>query len=62
MEYTKMQMRYIESVGGEAHQSAVEIIGKLENALRHTLTVHVISDDAWDKNKALETTMSRLGF
>ena len=62
MEYTKMQMRYIESVDGAAHQSAVEIIGALENALRNTLAVHVISDYEWDANKALEKKMKDLGF
>ena len=62
MEYTKMQKRYIDSVGGEAHQSAVEIIGELENALRNTLSVHVISDYEWDANKALEKKMKALGF
>ena len=62
MEYTKMQMQYIESVDGAAHQSAVEIIGALENALRNTIAVHVISDYEWDANKALEKKMKDLGF
>jgi hypothetical protein len=33
MNYTKEQQRYIESVGGAAHISAVEIIGELERKL-----------------------------
>ena len=33
MAYTKMQMKYIDSVEGRAHQSAVEIIGELERRL-----------------------------
>lgn len=31
--YTEAQMEYIHSVNGEAHQSAVEIIGRLDKAL-----------------------------
>lgn len=31
--YTDLQMEYIHSVGGQAHQSAVDIIGRLEYAL-----------------------------
>lgn len=34
MSYTSMQQQYIDSVGGEAHQSALDIIGRLESALR----------------------------
>ena len=33
LEY-KLQMKYIDSVGGCAHQSAVEIIGMLVDALK----------------------------
>lgn len=33
MNYTPLQQQYVESVGGNAHQSAVELIGRLEHAL-----------------------------
>ena len=62
MGYTKMQMRYIDSVGGAAHISAVEIIGSLENALRNTIAVHVVSDNSWDINESIERKMKDLGF
>jgi hypothetical protein len=37
MEYTKFQQKYIDEVGGRAHQNAVEIIGLLENTVRAQL-------------------------
>ena len=33
-DYTKLQMKYISSVDGAAHQSAVEIIGELERGIK----------------------------
>lgn len=35
--YSKFQQKYIDSVDGAAHQSAVEIIGQLENAIRNCI-------------------------
>ena len=34
MEYTKKQMEYIDSVDGQAHMSAVKIIGDLEQYIK----------------------------
>lgn len=39
MDYTKAQMEYISSVDGKAHQSAVEIIGRLEAQLKKTQAI-----------------------
>lgn len=33
MKYTSQQLKYIDSVDGEAHSSAVELIGVMERAL-----------------------------
>lgn len=34
MMYLTIQQRYIDSVGGNAHESAIRFIGRLEHALR----------------------------
>lgn len=38
MSYTKQAQKYIDSVDGKAHMSAVEIIERLERAIQKTLT------------------------
>lgn len=45
MEYTNLQMEYINSVDGKAHQSAVNIIGRLEYAVEeHRKYNHIHND------------------
>lgn len=51
MEYTENQKKYISSVDGEAHMSAVEIIGDLEEKFRVELAI---------ERRALELACNKL--
>ncbi len=54
MEYSPKQMEYIDSVDGEAHQSAVRIIAELEKVLEDLLDVQngpplIKYEDQWNE-------------
>lgn len=46
MPYTPMQQKYIDSVDGRAHQSAVEIIGELEEMISNQIINKTETDQA----------------
>jgi len=48
--YTKAQQKYIDSVDGKAHQSALEIIGKLEdiNKRMHSQVSGYLHGEEWE--------------